>query len=68
MRPRRQREMVGLEWRSCLEKGSKAAMGCAPSKEGRALNAECYLRYSTEKFYNDAGGAEQVADHGHGNL
>ncbi|CAN6708824.1 unnamed protein product [Malus baccata var. baccata] len=52
--------------KSCLEKGSKAAMGCAPSKEGRALNAGCYLRYSTEKFYNDAGGAEQVADHGHG--
>ncbi|PQQ15809.1 cysteine-rich receptor-like protein kinase 42 [Prunus yedoensis var. nudiflora] len=44
--------------RACLEKGGEAVRGCAPKKEGRALNAGCYLRYSTEKFY--------MADHGHG--
>uniref|UniRef100_A0A5B7CDR2 Putative cysteine-rich receptor-like protein kinase 42 n=1 Tax=Davidia involucrata TaxID=16924 RepID=A0A5B7CDR2_DAVIN len=41
--------------RECLEKASQEVMGkCLPSKEGRGLNAGCYLRYSTNKFYNDA--------------
>ncbi|BFG26916.1 hypothetical protein CerSpe_131900 [Prunus speciosa] len=52
--------------RACLEKGGEAVRGCAPKKEGKALNAGCYLRYSTEKFYNDEEQAEHMADHGHG--
>ena len=44
--------------RACLEKASMAAKKCAPKREGRSLNAGCYLRYSTEKFYNDEKEAE----------
>ncbi|KAK3020075.1 hypothetical protein RJ639_004075 [Escallonia herrerae] len=38
--------------RDCLEKASKEVRGCLPSREGRGLNAGCYLRYSTEKFFS----------------
>ncbi|KAJ7970809.1 Cysteine-rich receptor-kinase-like protein [Quillaja saponaria] len=44
--------------RNCLEKAGKEVRGCAPKWEGRGLNAGCYLRYSTEKFYNEEGEAE----------
>ncbi|XP_059639962.1 cysteine-rich receptor-like protein kinase 42 [Cornus florida] len=47
--------------RECLEKAGKEVRKCVPSKEGRGLNAGCYLRYSTEKFYNDE--AEEVNKH-----
>lgn len=33
-----------------------------PGDEGRALNAGCYLRYSTRKFYNEGG--DSADDHG----
>jgi hypothetical protein len=49
--------------RECLEKAGKAVKGCAPRRDGRGLYAGCYLRYSTEKFYNDKGEAEN-ASHG----
>ncbi|KAK3028782.1 hypothetical protein RJ639_039048 [Escallonia herrerae] len=39
--------------RDCLEKASKEVRGCLPSREGRGLNAGCYLRYSTEKFFSN---------------
>ncbi|XP_057721736.1 cysteine-rich receptor-like protein kinase 42 [Arachis stenosperma] len=39
--------------RNCLRKAGKQVRGCLPKKEGRALNAGCYLRYSTVKFYNE---------------
>ncbi|KAF3444627.1 hypothetical protein FNV43_RR14320 [Rhamnella rubrinervis] len=39
--------------RACLEKAAMAVGKCAPKREGRAMNAGCYLRYSTVKFYND---------------
>lgn len=39
--------------RACLEKAAMAVGKCGPKREGRAMNAGCYLRYSTEKFYND---------------
>jgi len=45
--------------RECLRKAGKEVRGCLPKRDGRALNAGCYLRYSTNKFYNidgDAGG------------
>ncbi|KAJ8775201.1 hypothetical protein K2173_020205 [Erythroxylum novogranatense] len=41
--------------RECLEMAGKAAKSCLPKSEGRGMNAGCYLRYSTEKFYNKAG-------------
>ncbi|KAG2714596.1 hypothetical protein I3760_03G034700 [Carya illinoinensis] len=53
---------VGSEGcRECLEKAGKAVRRCAPRREGRGLNAGCYLRYSTEKFYHDRGEAENGA-------
>ncbi|KAK7273540.1 hypothetical protein RIF29_14596 [Crotalaria pallida] len=51
---------VGSEGcRECLRKGGKEVKGCLPKKEGRALNAGCYLRYSTEKFYSEQGAAAE---------
>ncbi|KAK7339547.1 hypothetical protein VNO77_20221 [Canavalia gladiata] len=41
--------------RDCLRKARKDVKGCLPQREGRALNAGCYLRYSTHKFYNEEG-------------
>ncbi|MFS7970517.1 putative protein kinase RLK-Pelle-DLSV family [Helianthus anomalus] len=42
-----------MECRECLDKGKREVVGCLPSKEGRSMNAGCFLRYSTHKFYND---------------
>lgn len=39
--------------RTCLEKAARDVNQCLPAIEGRGLNAGCYLRYSTEKFYED---------------
>ncbi|EOY00552.1 Cysteine-rich RLK 3 isoform 3 [Theobroma cacao] len=36
---------------SCLANAVSRIRSCLPKEEGRALNAGCYLRYSTEKFY-----------------
>ncbi|KAL5725189.1 non-specific serine/threonine protein kinase [Ranunculus cassubicifolius] len=41
--------------RTCLNKAAREVNQCLPGKEGRGLNAGCYLRYSTEKFYNEDG-------------
>lgn len=50
--------------RACLGKASREIRGCLPSKEGRALNSGCYLRYSTEKFYSN----QTQASHDSGEL
>ncbi|XP_057983876.1 cysteine-rich receptor-like protein kinase 42 [Malania oleifera] len=50
--------------RACLEKAGNESKGCLPSREGRGLNAGCYLRYSTTKFF---GNDEAVAG-GSGNI
>lgn len=42
--------------KQCLGKASREIKGCVPSREGRALNAGCYLRYSTQKFFADKTG------------
>ncbi|XAR58210.1 Non-specific serine/threonine protein kinase [Bertholletia excelsa] len=39
--------------KECLEKAAKEVRGCVPSRDGKGLNAGCYLRYSTVKFFND---------------
>ncbi|KAL3624264.1 hypothetical protein CASFOL_033080 [Castilleja foliolosa] len=39
--------------RACLAKANREIRGCLPSREGRALNAGCYLRYSTERFFSN---------------
>ncbi|KAK6267331.1 hypothetical protein QUC31_018168 [Theobroma cacao] len=38
---------------ACLIDAVNSAFHCLPSEEGRALNAGCFLRYSTYKFAND---------------
>lgn len=35
----------------CLNDSASRINSCPPRNEGRAINAGCYLRYSTEKFY-----------------
>ncbi|XP_050120298.1 cysteine-rich receptor-like protein kinase 3 isoform X1 [Malus sylvestris] len=37
----------------CLADAVKRIGSCTPKEEGRALNAGCYLRYSTQKFYDN---------------
>ncbi|GER29501.1 cysteine-rich receptor-like protein kinase 42 [Striga asiatica] len=45
--------------RECLAKANREIRGCLPSREGRAMNAGCYLRYSTVRFFlNSTDGAE----------
>ncbi|XP_022773678.1 putative cysteine-rich receptor-like protein kinase 43 [Durio zibethinus] len=38
---------------ACLIDAVNSAIHCMPSQEGRALNAGCFLRYSTYEFAND---------------
>ncbi|XP_077219236.1 cysteine-rich receptor-like protein kinase 2 [Tasmannia lanceolata] len=41
--------MTGCE--ECLESARKSVVGCFPATDGKALNTGCYVRYSTEPFY-----------------
>jgi len=45
------------ECRDCLSNAVKKVRGCLPNSEGRVLNAGCYLRYSTHKFFSERGEA-----------
>ncbi|KAF8399735.1 hypothetical protein HHK36_015606 [Tetracentron sinense] len=38
----------------CLENAFSKISSCLPKEEGRVLNAGCYLRYSTHRFYNNS--------------
>ncbi|KAJ7953581.1 putative Kinase [Quillaja saponaria] len=40
--------------RNCLAEGVDKIGSCPSKEEGRVLNAGCYLRYSTFKFYNNS--------------
>ncbi|KAL5572758.1 hypothetical protein UlMin_022355 [Ulmus minor] len=46
--------------RACLKKAAMAVRKCGAKTEGRALNTGCYLRYSTNKFYNDKEEAHNI--------
>ncbi|KAI6682856.1 hypothetical protein NL676_028769 [Syzygium grande] len=35
----------------CLENAMIKARNCTPGDEGRAMNAGCFMRYSTQRFY-----------------
>nr|CAD1828562.1 unnamed protein product [Ananas comosus var. bracteatus] len=37
--------------RECLESARASAVKCLPATDGKALNAGCFVRYSTEPFY-----------------
>ncbi|XVE92377.1 hypothetical protein REPUB_Repub01dG0092200 [Reevesia pubescens] len=41
----------GTACEGCLANVVSRISSCLPKEEGRVLNAGCYLRYSTEKFY-----------------
>ncbi|XP_077253588.1 cysteine-rich receptor-like protein kinase 3 [Tasmannia lanceolata] len=41
----------------CLENAASSIGSCLPRGEGRALNSGCYMRYSTQRFYNNSGNA-----------
>ncbi|ERN02724.1 cysteine-rich receptor-like protein kinase 42 [Amborella trichopoda] len=55
---------LGQCWRSlsmgsckqCLEKAAEELRGCSDAVEARALITGCYMRYSTENFYDEGGG------------
>lgn len=48
--------------KTCLDKAVSNMSSCLPKDEGRVLNAGCYLRYSTQKFYNNS----EIASSGRG--
>lgn len=37
---------------SCLDSAASEILSCSPATEGRALYAGCFIRYSTELFWN----------------
>lgn len=45
----------GSACENCLENAVSRISSCTPKEEGRVLNAGCYLRYSTQRFYNNSG-------------
>ncbi|KAJ6771218.1 PROMASTIGOTE SURFACE ANTIGEN PROTEIN PSA [Salix koriyanagi] len=44
----------GSACETCLTNAASKIGMCAPKDEGRVLNAGCYLRYSTQKFYDNS--------------
>ncbi|XP_077244201.1 cysteine-rich receptor-like protein kinase 3 [Tasmannia lanceolata] len=53
----------------CLENAVSNIGSCLPNEEGRVLNSGCYMRYSTQKFYNDSGsGNASAGGNGHQTL
>ncbi|KAH9708783.1 cysteine-rich receptor-like protein kinase 3 [Citrus sinensis] len=45
----------GSACENCLENAVSRIASCTQKEEGRVLNAGCYLRYSTQRFYNNSG-------------
>ncbi|XP_059303957.1 cysteine-rich receptor-like protein kinase 42 [Lycium ferocissimum] len=50
------------ECTKCLNNAGDMVRKCLPAAEGKAMNAGCYLRYSSNKFFSD--GALVLADKG----
>ncbi|TKY69895.1 Cysteine-rich receptor protein kinase 3 [Spatholobus suberectus] len=44
----------GSACQNCLAEAVTRIDSCAPKEEGKALNAGCYLRYSTRNFYSNS--------------
>ncbi|KAM7484213.1 hypothetical protein LguiA_000222 [Lonicera macranthoides] len=51
----------------CLENSLSRIASCPPKEEGRVLNSGCYLRYSTQKFYNNSDPDTTGRGNGRGN-
>lgn len=52
------------ECRECLEKAGSEVRKCLPAREGKALNAGCFLWYSPEKISNEMGSEGKGCDDG----
>ncbi|TQD83175.1 hypothetical protein C1H46_031280 [Malus baccata] len=48
----------------CLADAVRRIGSCPPKEEGRVLNAGCYLRYSTQKFYDNNTVTDDVGQNG----
>ncbi|KAI3452700.1 hypothetical protein Pfo_009364 [Paulownia fortunei] len=48
----------------CMENSVSRIGSCPPKVEGRVLNAGCYLRYSTTRFYNNSASDAQSGSGG----
>ncbi|OMO80153.1 hypothetical protein COLO4_24227 [Corchorus olitorius] len=53
---------------NCLANAVLNISSCPPKEEGRVLNAGCYLRYSTEKFYYNSTASPPVRNRGNRKL
>ncbi|KAL5552845.1 hypothetical protein UlMin_040246 [Ulmus minor] len=60
--------VTGTACEDCLAESVKKIGSCAPKVEGRVLNAGCYMRYSTEKFYNNSTSDPGQGDGGNNHL
>ena len=49
------RELGPGECEECLARARERVKGCVPATDGRALNAGCYMRYSTSRIYYGTG-------------
>ncbi|KAL2519552.1 Cysteine-rich receptor-like protein kinase 3 [Abeliophyllum distichum] len=54
----------GSDCGTCLKNSVENFSSCTPKTEGRILNAGCYLRYSTTRFYNNSGTDESNGNGG----
>ncbi|KAA8533184.1 hypothetical protein F0562_033283 [Nyssa sinensis] len=54
----------GSACENCLANSVSRIGSCLPKDEGRALNAGCYMRYSTQRFYNNSGSDAPAGDGG----
>ncbi|KAL2547144.1 Cysteine-rich receptor-like protein kinase 3 [Forsythia ovata] len=54
----------GSDCGTCLKNSVENLSSCTPKTEGRILNAGCYLRYSTTRFYNNSGTDESNGNGG----
>ncbi|KAM6589336.1 hypothetical protein CsatA_011941 [Cannabis sativa] len=60
--------VTGTACEKCLAASVENVTSCAPKEEGRILNAGCYLRYSTKKFYYNSTSASGQGDVGNHQL
>ncbi|KAK7407236.1 hypothetical protein VNO78_08971 [Psophocarpus tetragonolobus] len=58
----------GSACQNCLAEAVTRIDSCAPKQEGKALNAGCYLMYSTHNFYNSSNHNAPQENQGHKNL
>ncbi|KAL5540095.1 hypothetical protein UlMin_043166 [Ulmus minor] len=60
--------VTGTACEDCLADSIKKIGSCAPNVEGRVLNAGCYMRYSTQKFYDNSTSDPGQGDKGNNHL